>query len=59
MKYFKYFLVKIKKCIKGIIVTLAPFILILIGIIIFLGLEGYTFEDFGLDGCRLDCNITG
>ena len=62
MKYFKYFLVKIKKCIKGIIVTLAPFILILIGIIIFLGLEGYTFEDFGLDGFSLNpfdyCNLT-
>lgn len=62
MKYLKFFLLKIKKIIKGIIIKLSPILLwIFILIILFLG-DGYTLEDFGFDGFTLNpndyCNIT-
>lgn len=62
MKYLKFFLLKIKKIIKGIIIKLSPILLwIFILIILFLG-DGYTLEDLGFDGFTLNpndyCNIT-
>ena len=62
MKYLKYFFTKIKKCIKGIAIKSAPFLFfILICLMSFIG-EGYTLEDFGLEGFNLNpndyCNLT-
>lgn len=62
MKYLKFFLIKIKKCVKGIAINLLPFsFFILIFVLSFIA-EGYTWEDFGLDGFSLNpndyCNLT-
>ena len=62
MKYLKYFLIKIKKLIKGIFIKSLP-ILIWVGFFIFcFWSEGYTLEDFGFDGVTLNpndyCNLT-
>ena len=62
MKYLKFFFVKIKNCIKGIAIKLTPFLFfILIFFLSFIS-EGYTWEDFGLDGFSLNpndyCNLT-
>lgn len=63
MKYLKYTFAHIKKYIKGLATTLAPFILffLLFFVVPFI-IEGYTLEDFGFDGFTLNpndyCNIT-
>ena len=62
MKYLKYFFNKTKKIIKGIAIKSGPFLFfILILLFSFIG-EGYTWEDFGLDGFSLNpndyCNLT-
>ena len=62
MKYLKFFLNKIKKIIKGIFMKLRPFLFVIIILILVLASEGYTWEDFGLDGFSLNpfdyCNLT-
>lgn len=56
MKYLKYFLLMIKKGLKGIFIKLRPFLFyILIFLFVFIS-EGYTWEDFGLDGFTLNPN---
>lgn len=62
MKYLKFFLLKLKKFIKGTLITLAPILFFLIIMFLPLLMEGYTWEDFGLDGFSLNpndyCNLT-
>lgn len=66
MKYLQYFLIKIKKILKGIFVTLWSLFwpwFLAIGFMIFsLWADGYTLEDFGFDGVTLNpndyCNLT-
>ena len=62
MKYLKFFFTKIKKCIKGIFINSMPIIFIIFFIFISFMSEGYTWEDFGLDGFSLNpndyCNLT-
>jgi len=56
MKYLKYFLLMIKKGLKSLIMHLRPFLFfIIIFFLIFIS-EGYTWEDFGLDGFSLNPN---
>lgn len=62
MKYLKYFFRKIKKYVKGIAIMSVPFLFfILIFFLAFIS-QGYTFEDFGLDGFSLNpadyCHLT-
>lgn len=56
MKYLKFFLKKIKKCIKGVVIKLAPFLLFILLFFLSFISEGYTWEDFGLDGFSLNPN---
>jgi len=62
MKYLKYFFIKIKKCLKGIIINSGPFLFFMLIVFLSLMSEGYTWEDFGLDGFSLNpndyCNLT-
>lgn len=62
MKYLKFFLIKIKKCIKGIAINLLPFSFFILIFVLSFITEGYTWEDFGLDGFSLNpndyCNLT-
>ncbi len=62
MKYLKYFFRKIKKIIKGLIKQAFPFLFVILLIFLSLISEGYTWEDFGLDGFSLNpndyCNLT-
>ena len=62
MKYLKYFFRKIKKMVKGIIVNAKPFLFVILIIFLSIASEGYTWEDFGLDGFSLNpndyCNLT-
>ncbi len=62
MKYLKYFFRKIIKIIKGVVRRLFPFIFFILLIFLYLVSEGYTWEDFGLDGFSLNpndyCNLT-
>ena len=65
MKYLKYFLIKIKKILKGIFITswsLWPYLLVIGYFILSLWAEGFTLEDFGFDGVTLNpndyCNLT-
>ena len=56
MKYLKFFFIKIKKFIKGLAITLSPYIFIFLFIFMTLVADGYTLEDFGLDGVTLNPN---
>lgn len=56
MKYLKFFIRKIKKCIKGMAVKAAPFLVVILFFFFSFMLEGYTLEDFGLDGFSLNPN---
>lgn len=62
MKYFKFLLNKIKKFAKGIFIALLPYLFFIFILILSLATEGYTWEDFGLDGFSLNpndyCNLT-
>lgn len=62
MKYLKFFLRKIKKCIKGVTMKLTPFLFIILIFLLSFISEGYTLEDFGFDGFSLNpndyCNLT-
>lgn len=62
MKYLKYFFRKIKKILKGLIKQAFPFLFVILLIFLSLISEGYTWEDFGLDGFSLNpndyCNLT-
>lgn len=62
MKYLKFFFRKIKKLIKGIATSLSPFLFIILIVFLSIFSEGYTLEDFGLDGVTLNpfdyCNLT-
>ena len=62
MKYLKYFFRKIKKIVKGLIKQAFPFLFVILLIFLSLISEGYTWEDFGLDGFSLNpndyCNLT-
>jgi len=62
MKYLKFFFKKIINFIKSIIISLSSFFLFLLIIMLAIFSEGYTWEDFGLDGFSLNpndyCNIT-
>ena len=62
MKYLKFFLIKIKKCIKGLLIKSIPFLFFIFLFIMSFISEGYTLEDFGLDGFTLNpndyCNLT-
>ena len=62
MKYLKFFLKKIKKTLKGVLISTSPiWIWFFLAVIFFLG-EGYTLEDFGFEGFNLNpndyCNLT-
>ena len=56
MKYLKFFFNKIKKWIKGVVVTSLPFLFFLFIFVLSFISEGYTWEDFGLDGFSLNPN---
>lgn len=62
MKYLKFLLSKLKICILNIISFFKPFIFIFLFILLSFWSEGYTWEDFGLDGFSLNpfdyCNLT-
>ncbi len=62
MKYLKYFFRKVIKVVKGIIRKALPFLMFIILAFLYLAAEGYTWEDFGLDGFSLNpndyCNLT-
>lgn len=62
MKYLKYFFKQLKEQIKRIFYTLLPLLFFMgLCILSWIG-EGYTWEDFGLDGFSLNpndyCNLT-
>jgi len=62
MKYLKFFFIKILKFLKGIAISLSPFwIYIFLFALCFLA-DGYTLEDFGIEGFTLNpndyCNLT-
>lgn len=56
MKYLKFFFNKIKKCLKGIVANSFAYLFIIFFIFASLWSEGYTWEDFGLDGFSLNPN---
>lgn len=56
MKYLKYFFIKIKKCVKGIAIKSGPFLFFILIIFLTFVSDGYTLEDFGLDGFSLNPN---
>lgn len=56
MKYLKFFFVKTKKFIKGTFISLLPFLLMVLCIFMVWFSEGYTLEEFGLDGISLNPN---
>jgi len=56
MKYLKFFIRKIIKFIKGIVKKSIPFLFIIFFFLMSLASEGYTWEDFGLDGFSLNPN---
>ena len=62
MKYLKYFFRKIKKVVKGLLRQSAPLLMVVLLIFLSFVSEGYTWEDFGLDGFSLNpndyCNLT-
>ena len=62
MKYVKYFFSKLKRSIVNIIRQSTTFLFFIFIILISFLSEGYTFEDFGLDGFTLNpndyCNLT-
>lgn len=62
MKYLKYLFRNLKKYTKGIVVILLPYLLILLFIFLVLASDGYTLEDFGIEGFTLNpndyCNLT-
>lgn len=62
MKYLKYFFRKVKKIVKGLVKQAFPFLFIILFAFLSLISEGYTWEDFGLDGFSLNpndyCNLT-
>lgn len=62
MKYLKYFFRKIIKIVKGFVRKALPFLFIVLIMFLSLLSEGYTLEDFGLDGFSLNpndyCNLT-
>jgi len=62
MKYLKFLFIRVKKVIKGIAINSLPFLLIIFYIFMLLASEGYTLEDFGIEGFTLNpndyCHIT-
>lgn len=62
MKYIKFLLSKLKICIMRLISFLMPYIFFLLFILFSFWADGYTWEDFGLDGFSLNpfdyCNLT-
>ena len=62
MKYLKYFFRKIIKIAKGAVTRSVPFLFFILLIFLCIASEGYTWEDFGLDGFSLNpndyCNLT-
>ena len=62
MKFLKYFFIKAKKCIKGLAIASIPYLFFVFIAFIAIAGEGYTWEDFGLDGFSLNpndyCNLT-
>ena len=62
MKYLKFFINKIKKWIKSIFIRFFSFLFFIFILALSFISEGYTWEDFGLDGFSLNpndyCNIT-
>lgn len=62
MKYLKFILVKSKYFIKSSISALSPILFLLGLFLLSMFAEGYTWEDFGLDGFSLNpndyCNLT-
>lgn len=62
MKYLKFFFIKLKKLIKGIFIKFMPFLFIILFITLSLFADGYTLEDFGIEGFTLNpndyCNLT-
>lgn len=62
MKYLKFFFNKIKKWIKGVVAKSLPFLFFVFIFVLSFISEGYTWEDFGLEGFSLNpndyCNLT-
>ena len=62
MKYLKFFINAIKKCIKTILIKLSPLLFVFFFIFMSFISEGYTLEDFGIEGFSLIpndyCNLT-
>lgn len=56
MKYLKFFIRKIKKCVKGIAINSTSFLFFIFFFLMVFMAEGYTWEDFGLDGFSLNPN---
>ena len=53
MKYLKFFFRQLKKIIKGLLIKLSPFIFFMLFFAISFISEGYTLEDFGIEGVSL------
>ena len=62
MKYFKFFLRKIKKLIKGLLISFTPLLFFFFMVFLMFASEGYTLEDFGIYDFTLNpfdyCNLT-
>ena len=62
MKYLKYFFRKVKKMVRGFLKPALPYLIAILIVFLSLIAEGYTWEDFGLDGFSLNpndyCNLT-
>lgn len=62
MKYLKFIFKGLKKYIKNMGIVLLPYILVVFFVIIGIAADGYTLEDFGIDGFTVNpndyCNLT-
>ena len=62
MKYLKFFFNMLRDWLAHIIIISRPYLMVILLVIILLFAEGYTLEDFGIDGYTLNpfdyCNLT-
>ena len=62
MNFLNFIFMKIKKFVKGFFTLLLPYIIFFLFIVLIFKLDGFTWEDFGLDGFSLNpndyCNLT-
>ena len=59
MNFLNFIYMRVKKVVKGLVITFLPFIFFIIVFIISIWSEGYTLEDFGINLNPFDyCNLT-